>query len=137
MASNEGSPAAARAVRELVERLNAAWPARRWDELLHVFHVDVVLVPAGSGSRVVGRDAVIESYRDFVDQAVLHGLEMGRAAIDVFGSTAVALCPYTVDYEFDGVRRVESGHDLLVLRGDGASWRVVWRAVLADEQESV
>lgn len=135
MTSDEERTTVRRAVREVVSRLNEAWPARRWDELLDVLDPDVVVAPTDGGPRVIGRAAVIDSYRDFLDQAVLHDFEMGRAAIDVFGNTAVAVCPYTVDYEIESGRWRESGRDVLVLRCAGATWSVVWRTVLTREEE--
>lgn len=124
---------------EVIERLNAAWPAGEFDQLTDVFDPAVVLVPIepGDGQRLVGRDAVIQSYREFVEQAGLHQLEFEQPEIDVFGTTAVASCPYRIDYEIGGRRWIGTGRDLLVLHEGGSGWRVVWRSLVAGEEQEV
>jgi ketosteroid isomerase-like protein len=125
------------AIREVVARLNAAWPAGRTDELVDVLDPDVVVVPPLPAPRVVGRDAVIRSYRDFLSQAVLHRFHPEEPDIDVFGSTAVACCSYTIDYEMEGRRWVGSGREVLVLHEGAAGWKVVGRTVLAGDEKEI
>lgn len=127
------------AILRVVERLNAAWPAGDFDQLTEVFDSGAVLVsltPEG-GRRVVGRDAVIQSYRDFVGQAVLHRFEMAQPSIDVFGATAVASCPYSIDYEVGGRRWKGEGRDVLVLNDGTHGWKVVWRTLLPGEEQEI
>lgn len=132
-----GSSPAERAAEEVlavVRRLNAAWPAGRLEELAGLFDPAVVLVHLDPGAgRLTGRDAVVDSYRQFLDQAELHRFEMDAVDADVFGTTAVASCTYTVDYGLEGGRWVESGRELLVLRSGDPGWRIVWRAVVTGE----
>lgn len=125
------------AIRAVVDHLNTAWPAGRMDELVDVFDPNIVLVPPPPAPRVVGRDAVIQSYRDFMSQAVLHHFRVEEPDINVFGSTAVACCPYTIDYKLEGKRWVGSGRDILVLHEDEGGWKVVGRTVLAGVEEEV
>lgn len=124
-------------VREVVERLNRAWRSGRFAELDEVFDPEVVLVPPGSGSRVLGRDAVVQSYREFTTQAAVHRFDMDPPEIDQFGTTAIASCPYSIEYEIEGRRWRGSGHDLLVLRRGESGWRVVWRTMLPGPEEEV
>lgn len=122
-------------IRDVIDRLNSAWPAGRMDELVDVFDPGAALVPPPPAARIVGRDAVIQGYQDFLSQAVLHRFQPEEPDIDVFGSTAVACCPYTIDYELEGRRWVGSGRDILVLHEGEAGWKVVWRTVLAGVEE--
>ncbi len=126
-----------KSIRDIVDRLNTAWPAGRLDELEDVFDPGVVLVPPPPAHRVAGRDAVIQSYRDFMSQAVLHRFRVEQPDIDVFGTTAVACCPYTIDYEMEGRRWLGTGRDILVLHEGESGWRVVWRTVVAGPEEEV
>lgn len=127
------------AILEVVERLNAAWPAGEFDQLVGVFDPGVVLVafsPAGA-HRVVGRDAVIRSYREFVGQSVLYRFELKQPAVDVFGTTAIATCPYTIEYEIGGRRWIGNGQNLLVLNEGHKGWKVVCRSLFPGEEEEV
>ena len=128
-----------KAILEVVERLNAAWPAGDFDQLREILHPDVVLVAhrPGGGQRLVGRDAVIQSYREFVDQALIPKFELAEPEIDVFGATAIASCPYRIEYEIGGRRWTGGGHDLLVLQEGDSGWRVVWRTLLAGEEQEI
>ncbi len=124
-------------VQEMVERLNRAWQTGQFAELDEVLDPEVVLVPPGSGTRVLGREAVVQSYREFTTQAVVHRFDPDPPEIDEFGGTAVANCPYTIEYEIGGRRWRGSGRDLLVChRGEGG-WRVVWRTMLPGPEEEV
>lgn len=128
-----------KAILKIVERLNAAWPAGQFDELVAIFDPGVVLVafsPAGE-QRLVGREAVIQSYRDFVEQSVLHRFELEQPELDVFGTTAVAVCPYSIDYEIGGRRWSGAGRDLLVLHEGDEGWKVVWRSLFPGEEHEV
>jgi ketosteroid isomerase-like protein len=127
------------AILEVVERLNAAWSAGEFDQLVDVFDPGVVLVafsPEGA-HRVVGRDAVIQSYREFAEQSVLHQFELQQPELDVFGTTAIATCPYTIDYEIGGRRWIGEGRDLLVLHEGEEGWKVVWRSLFPGEEQEV
>lgn len=124
-------------LRALVKRLNAAWVNRRFDELTTYFHPDVVVVPPDISTRVLGRDACVASYRDFMSSATVHAFEDAPAQIDVTGGTAVAVAPYEIDYEIPSGRWRGTGKDVLVLGKDETGWRVVWRLVLPGEEVSV
>ena len=118
---------AASEIRKMVGRLNAAWVEGRPDDLPQFFHEDVVLAAPDLEKRLVGRDACVQSYRDFISQATVHQFEMKDVEVDVFGAAAVAACPYTIEYQLGERRFRATGRDLLVLVRDGGGWRVVWR----------
>lgn len=124
-------------IRERIRALNAAWIERRVDDLVALFHPDAVLVAPGFAQRLEGREAVLGSYREFLAAAVVHAFEMDEPEVDVIGRTAVASCPYTMEYELQGGRWRGGGHDLLVWRRDEGEWRVVWRTLVAGPEEEV
>jgi uncharacterized protein (TIGR02246 family) len=128
---------ATRAVAETVRRLNATWLNGNVDDLVEFFEPDVVLVAPGFVQRVAGRDALIDSYRNFLDQATLHHFELFEPSIHVFGGTAVATCPYETEYSVGGQRWKGDGHDVLVLLEKEGTWRVVWRHLAAGPEEEV
>jgi hypothetical protein len=93
---------------------------------------EVVLVQPGFSGRTEGRDAAIESYREFVNSAAIHAYEETDLSIDVRGHTAVATYRFEIDYELDGKAVHETGHDLFVFDRFGTRWRAVWRLLLPD-----
>ena len=61
----------AAAVRAFIAELNDCWQRGDVEALTHCYHPDVVLLPPDLGPPIRGRDAVVASYRDFLDAARL------------------------------------------------------------------
>jgi ketosteroid isomerase-like protein len=118
--------------REIVARINAAWLAGRFDELRDYFHPDVVLAQPGFAKRTVGREALIASYRDFVNSATIHSFTPGEVQIDDGGDSAVTTMPWEIEYTMEGQRYQEHGWDLLVFGKRDGGWVVVWRTVVME-----
>lgn len=77
------------AVAAVLARLSAAWQGRRYDDLSSFFDPDVVLALPGGAGRVQGRDANVESYRDFIKRVTITEYREQPPGIDVWGDTAV------------------------------------------------
>ncbi len=86
--------------------------------------------------RVDGRQACVESYREFMEQATIQRCEEGTPVVDVWGDIAVATYRWSMAWTAEGVLNQDAGHDILVLRrdefGGAAVWRVVWRAITSE-----
>lgn len=114
----------------IVAAINDAWLGHRFDELRDYFHPDVVLAQPGFAKRSVGRDALIESYRDFATSATIHSFDPGEVQVDMRGDSAVTTMPWEMDYTMSGQRTRERGWDLLVFGKRDGRWVVVWRTVV-------
>jgi Domain of unknown function (DUF4440) len=110
-------------VRMIVAAINDAWLNGRFDELRDYFHPDVVLAQPGMARRVVGREAVIDNYRQFAAEAA-GSFEAGEIRVDDAGESAVTTMPWTTDDE--------RGWDLLVFGKRDGRWVVVWRTVVVE-----
>jgi len=115
---------AEREVRDVVERIHELSKAKRYDEIGALLADDVVIAPPGAADRVRGRDAYVQSYRDFDAAAKTLAFERAEAEIDVVGDTAVAICRFAVTYELEG-----RTHDLLVFTRLPEGWRIAWRTM--------
>jgi hypothetical protein len=71
-----------------------------------------------------------------MERVTIQRYEEGEPVVDVWGDTAVAIYRWEMAWTSGGVPKREAGHDILVLRrpapGDGAAWRVVWRAITSE-----
>src|SRR5436305_4778139 len=119
-------------IRTLVERLNQAWLAGRYDELEPLFHPTAVLVGPGFTGRVEGRAACVQSYRDFGAAAKVEAFEIGDLMIEAWGAAAVVSCPFAITYQLNDVRYEERGRDLLVLVNEDGAWRIAWRTLIVE-----
>ena len=114
-------------IKGLIRGMNDAWRSGRFDDLHQYFAEDVVMVAPGGGMRMMGREAMIDSFRQYTEQATTHNFDETGLDVDVFEGTAVASLRFDVDYELDGTRYQESGIDLLVLEHGDTGWLIVWR----------
>lgn len=121
---------------QITSEINAAWVAGDIERATDHFHPRVVVVARGAAQRVEGRDACLQSYRDFTAHAVVHELTTGDPHIDLFGETAIVITPFRIDYEMNGVRSVERGRDVFVFARAGGRWVAVWRTLFADPAAS-
>ncbi len=118
------------AIAELVRAINDCWLGGRYDDLRRYFHPGIKLAMPGFEQSVAGRDAIIDSYRDFGERATVRRFEARPSHVDVIGPTAVSATRFEIDYEIEGNSFSESGTDVLVFQHGDDGWRVVWRTVV-------
>ncbi len=117
------------AIRNLISALNDAWQQEDWTAVEGCYHKDVVLMPPDAGTPILGRDAVLETYRDFCQAARLERFHQLELEVFSFERTHIAHMRFEVDYELDGERYRDEGLEIYVLApaGDGAAPVVIWR----------
>lgn len=119
--------------REIVKflgRMESAWTGGRIEELRACFLEDAVLLGPDLEQRLEGRDPIVASYAEFLDEARIVAFDSEPPMIDVFGDSAVTVTAWSVEYERQGEVSNERGKDLLVLRQQGGQWRVAWRTLV-------
>lgn len=117
-------------IQRLIGQINRAWVENRVDELVQYFHEGMVIVAPQFGGRLEGREACIESYREFTGRATVEEVQEKDLSIDVRGCTAVATYRYAVSYTLNGARHRDSGWDVFVFTREGERWLAVWRTMI-------
>jgi hypothetical protein len=120
-------------LRATLRKLSSAWQNRRYDELASLLDENIIMVlPAFSG-RLEGREAVVNSYREFMETATVSDYQEDLPTIDVWGDTAIA--SYYWEMTWLGAGKIEqaAGYDAFVFsrNGDGL-WHAVWRTMSLD-----
>ncbi len=117
------------AIRILISALSEAWQREDWTALEGCYHEDVVLMPPDAGAPILGRDAVLETYRDFCNVATLERFQEVELEVFTFESTHIAHMRFEIDYELDGQRYRDEGLEIYVLAPARAGQDpvVVWR----------
>jgi hypothetical protein len=94
------------------------------------------MIAPGFSGRVAGRDAVVESYREFMDRSTLDSYSESPATIEVFGSTAIANYRWEMVWTSGGKQDRGAGHDLFVLvrEPESSRWKAVWRTMVFDQE---
>jgi hypothetical protein len=104
-------------------------------ELNSYFHDDMVIKGPAFQELCRGRAACVKSYEEFLAQAKVLEYKDKPPSVDVFGRSAVAVCPWEMTYELAGKQYHESGRDTLVFTRETGRWLVVWRLMLVDAEK--
>jgi ketosteroid isomerase-like protein len=112
----------------LVRRLNDAWQQGDWETVTACLHPDVAMLLPDGHETLRGREAMLGSYREFVEVATLHGLQIEDIEVFAFGTTAICHMQFTIDYAIDDEREQASGVEVYAIAPDpqGQSC-VIWR----------
>jgi ketosteroid isomerase-like protein len=113
------------AIRDIVRAINDHWRKKRYDLIGDLLAEEAVIAPPGLQQRVRGRDAYVQSYRDYDEAASTLEFSAGDPQVDVIGDVAVAVCAFDVVYETGGTTHREHGSDLLVFSRLRGEWKVV------------
>jgi uncharacterized protein (TIGR02246 family) len=117
-------------IRRVLAAVSAAWQGRRYDLLAQLFADDMVFALPASSARLDGAQAIVESYREFMDRVTLTEYREEDPSIDVWGDTAVVTYRWEMAWLAGNVPNREAGHDVFVFRRNpGAPWRAVWRTM--------
>lgn len=119
-------------VLEVLAEVTRAWRERDFDALPALFAPDMVMALPGLSGYLEGREACIESFRDFTAAASVDRYAESAHRVDVSGDTAVASYRWEMAWTRGGHAHAAAGHDLFALRREGDHWLVTWRTLLPD-----
>ena len=121
-------------IRQLIRYMNDSWLAGPVEEiparLDACFHENMVIRGADLTVTGAGKDACIQSYLDFVQQAAIRECTLADPEIDLAGDTATAVYNWEMTYELEGTEYSEAGADILMLSRVDGRWLVTWRLML-------
>lgn len=117
----------------LIARLNDAWLSQDYTALSQCYHPDAVLLPPDAGAPIIGREAVISTYRDFHALVTLRKFEVTEQIFFPYPSTTLSttMCHmrFTIAYELNALSMQESGMDIYTIVDDQVTGPVIaWRA---------
>ncbi|HEV7765945.1 MAG TPA: DUF4440 domain-containing protein [Thermoanaerobaculia bacterium] len=116
-------------IKAVVAAITQAWLSKQYELIDDYLAADVVIAAPDSDTRVIGREAYVQSFRDYDSAAVTDEFDAGNPLIDVIGDAAVALCPFRISYQLNGVTYRETGTEMLVLNRSSTGWLVIWRSM--------
>ncbi len=111
-----------------IRALNDAWLHRRWDDLAACYDEQVVMLMPFGDETLEGREAMLASYREFLDAATDITLTINSIDTQDYGNTAVCHMSFEVSFAMGGEHETSEGLEVYVLHADpGKPPRVVWR----------
>lgn len=127
---DESDGQAKQEIARIVQAINTAWVRGNAGAMAEYLDERVVIVQPGFQERLVGREACIESYREFGSHALIHSYEESETTVDVRDDTAIASHHYALEYEMDGEMYHDAGHDVFVFVRGESGWRAIWRTLI-------
>jgi hypothetical protein len=116
-------------LRQLIQNISQAWQSGQPEKLRQYFHEDMVIVGPAYQEMGVGRDACVQSYLDFLRNAVIRAYRESEPVVRVWRTTGVASYRWEMTYELKGQVSREQGMDLFICERQQDRWMAVWRAV--------
>ena len=113
-----------------MEALNRSWIDGDLDGMRGFLHPKIVMQLPGFSEEISGVDAVIQGFRDMVENASVRSFEARSPAVHVVDRTAIAAYAFTTVYRRDGARYESSGWDLWVFAKSAATWLAIWRTMI-------
>ncbi len=119
-------------IRQLMKKINQAWLQGRPQELKAYFHPDIQFVGPNLVTLGAGREICIDSYQDFLNQAVIKKYTESEYDIQIWESTAIASYTFNIEYDMKGKPQRDTGKDLFVFAVDLGKWLAVWRLMFPE-----
>lgn len=117
------------AVRRVLNRIDAAWRQRRFDDLELCFDACAVIVGPNYQQYAVGQKECANSYREFATNAAVIEYEESDHQLRIWPDTAVYTFTWQMTYTRDKGPKREAGTDQIVLGRIGDEWRVLFRYI--------
>jgi hypothetical protein len=115
----------------VTKSLSLAWQQRQFDQLEPLFAAGVVFQDSKGDRLLEGREACIQSYRDFMGIATVLGYKEEEPDIIPFAGFVMATYGWQIDYEIHGSNVHDEGRDWLALSKQDGAWRINWRLSLS------
>jgi len=122
-----------KAIKGIIRAINERWRQKDYEGIGEFLTDDVVVAPPQSDERILGRDAYVQSYRDYDQSVETLKYQSGDPNVDLVGNTAIAVCPFEVIYKLRGKKYHEKGKNMLVFSLSRGRWTIVWRTMQIDE----
>ena len=117
-------------IRDLMKSINEAWLKGQTAELKAFFHPCIRFVSQNLETLADDRQACINSYADFTNNAKLLSFTESDLDIQTWGSTAVASYRFDIEYNLNNQTHRDSGRDMFFFTFQDSRWRAVWRMML-------
>ncbi len=117
-------------VRETLDAINQAWRERRFDDMAQFIDEDIVMKGPGLKEFGRGREAIIQSYVQFMAQSTVIAYAESNHAIDIWGDVAAATYDWEMTYEQKGETKTEKGQDMFVFAHRASGWVAILRLIL-------
>ncbi len=110
---------------QTVRALNDAWTRGNPDDLAQFFHRNMVAICPTERLRLMGGNACIAGWKQFVQTTTIRRWEEREPLIQIYGSAAVVTYYFDMSFDMNGRRIDMGGRDMFFfVKEDGRWWAV-------------
>lgn len=117
-------------IRATLDSLNRAWREGRFGDLSQFFDENIVMKGPGLKDLSDGREALVQSYTDFMMKSKIVEYSESNHSIHQWGETGVASYDWSMSWEQNGKTDSATGQDMFVFQLHGSHWKAVLRVLL-------
>lgn len=121
-------------IHEIMSVINQAWRTNNPFAMSPHLHPDIIMKFPGFSGEVIGRDALLESFKEFTTNARVLEYQESNEQIDVIGDCAVVTFQFEMLYERATYQERSKGRDLWIFHRISDSWVAVWRTMMELEE---
>ncbi|MBV8211610.1 MAG: nuclear transport factor 2 family protein [Verrucomicrobia bacterium] len=114
----------------VIKLQSLAWREKQFDRLEPLFAETVVFQDSEGHHLAEGKQACIQSYRDFTGIAKVLAYDEEEPDLVLFAGFVMASYGWRIDYEMNGADFHDEGRDWLALERQAEAWRINWRLSL-------
>lgn len=117
-----------REVWQIISDMNRAWAVdANTDACNDLFHANMVAITATDRERLIGKDACVVAWKEFVDNFETHYFREIDPQVQIYagGSCAIVSYYFEVSYSAGGKTFVSKGRDMFVLAKENGKWWIV------------
>lgn len=111
---------------QLMDRIDESWLSGRPGLLEEFFDENITMRHPGFRALTSGKKGLIESFKEFLQNAVVRSYKKQPYSIDVVGSVAVISFEFEMVYELEK-QYLSRGRDTWVFHKTKDRWVAVWR----------
>jgi hypothetical protein len=117
------------AIRNVLDRIYAAWRKKEFEGLEKCFHEQARIVGPDYVEYAVGRSKCAESYREFATNASVLDYSEDGHQLHIWDTVAVYTFRWRMTYQRENGAKSEQGTDQLVLQQGSDGWQVTFRYI--------
>lgn len=114
---------------EIVKKLNAAWLESNWEILELYFDENVVMTLPGFQQEIIGKDPLIQSYKDFVSNAEISQFQESNPVFHAWEKIVMVTYDFEIIYSENEKDAHEFGKETFFFSQKKGKWTIIWRSM--------
>lgn len=121
-------------IKKFIEHFNNSWTMGNAEDIVPLLDDKIIFLAPDLETEIKGKDNCVKTIKDYSKNAVTNFFEVTENKIHTWNNTAMVTLKYYVEYEMNNKHYKEKGTEFWTLNKLNESWRLVWRALINNEE---